>query len=151
MKHQGRINGERLKVWRSKERKAMLFFAACYASTGSKSLTTSRFMMWSICFATCGWIVGYESIILAVQWTCYGVTCLFCFWAVYGVKWCWLSYAWIWWFLDKWCWVVINILWSDLLFGLKYMLFWSDISPNQIIRLKKYVELWLIKSLHHMR
>ena len=105
LKLQGRINGVWLKVWRSKERKAMLFFAACYASTGSRSLTTFRFMMWSICFATCGWIVvsalwwlvytflaHVHRVILAVQWTCYGVICLFCFWAVYGVKWCWLSY-----------------------------------------------------------
>ena len=43
---QGRIKGERSKVWRSKERKQ------CY---------------------------GVQRVVLAFQWTCYGVTCLFCF------------------------------------------------------------------------
>jgi len=46
----------------------MLFFAACYASTGSKSLTTSRFMMWSIYFATCAWIV-----VSALRWLVAGI------------------------------------------------------------------------------
>ena len=60
-------------------------------------------------------------------------------------KWCWVVICiWIWWFLDKWWQAVLNIMWSDPLFW-RNVLFWSDLSLNQIIKLKNGLNLiiWL--------